>query len=912
MNRILPALFVVLLGLGLAPQAQARTLDLAFLPPDIPRRNVCTPPLEDFFQDLQVGEEIDQLTNPIRIRYLNRDINRLQARDPVKWFNFINELITRLAQVDPDFGGVDELVARINLYIDAERLDQLRADGLVPRLRQREVEMDSNQRLILAQFYLNGIGVAVDREYAQKLILDAAFQGNANALLSIARFQLEGDPLPGWDAPLDLTVSMAFGGLLGTLNEFVCGRAERIALEYLNGEVVSRNEDVAMEWYKFSADMGGANGAWLIVQHHLNAPADRKDNEEMLRYLQLAVERGITIDYTEMERIKSASDVQEEELLQILGYNFSEDMNRTRRSISPYFRLVVNIDGDRLDEESLYMDYLREIAQLPSAPGWIHTELAKEVLIRKGRWAGEPDAIAYLEEAVARDDPEGMQLLAKLLTRYRDDPSQVQRVISLLTLAVERHGLADAMDDLDGLYRCKLNDAPRMREATAWARAYRASMDKTFSVTPGDLLVMDPYKDPRHVAIVQTQALMGRSTSTANYAQRVQADGMSTDSARRLWAERIDRSDQALEAFAELEFDLATNPTERDLAVELFRRIYLNNGVTTALDLAIALVEHDARDESIADEVIELLTMAGNRGEGAAIRLLARLQSREGRDQADVYRQFSQEIENRGDFLALMFAIPYIPRDRLDDYIDRAVSEMVCGTKDADELGDAYAIWGDQRLTFQWRVIGLQMDYGHTLSKLRLSDAQMDQWRRGDPPNARQVFDRLLSEGEANANRELYRLTADPDLETYDPQAAAGYLAALLERGAEDDESFVLANVRAATSELREAIGAMFDISTAYTRAIENGSPEAQFEYGMYLRKTATDPRDLADSASYLRQAAENGVVEAMVEYGYVLAYGIGIPQNMREAALWLERAERSGSDRAASLSSLIRLGAGQ
>ncbi len=76
--------------------------------------------------------------------------------------------------------------------------------------------------------------------------------------MSVARFDLQGTPIPEWDAPLDLTVTLAFGGMLGELNEGVCARAERIAREYMEGGVVTRNPEIALAWYKFAANLGGA------------------------------------------------------------------------------------------------------------------------------------------------------------------------------------------------------------------------------------------------------------------------------------------------------------------------------------------------------------------------------------------------------------------------------------------------------------------------------------------------------------------------------------------------------------------------------------------------------------------------------------------------------------------------------
>jgi TPR repeat protein len=910
MKRTVFALIASSILASLPQVSAAKTVDLAFMPPNIEVRNICSPEREEKEDDLTIGERDGRLTDFLRIRYLTRDIRRLQARDPDRWFDFINQLITRRAEVDPEFAGIEELIARVELYIDAGRNEQLLEDGLVHRLRQREVEMTSNQRLIMAQYFLNGIGVIPDEPYARKLIVEAAYGGNPNALLSIARFELENKPVEGWDAPLELTVTMAFGGMLGRMNENVCSRAERIAKEYINGDVVSRNYDVAYAWYKFSADLGGAIGAWRVVELHLSADAERKDNKEMLRYLEMAVQRGITVDDAQLAQIKSAGNVDEEEIKRILGYNYSEDDGR-RAKLSKFFELAVNIDGERTEEESTYIEYLREISKLPAAPGWIFTELADQILIRKGRWKGEAEAIELLEEAAARQDPEGMQLLAEKLMRYRDDPAIVNRVVDLLTETVERHGLESSMNKLDALYRCQVNEAPMMQQAERWARAYRASMHRTYPISATDLLLLDPFKEPEPLAIIQSQAVGGRVQSTANYAERLQVDPTAPDSALRLWAERVDRSDQTLEVFAELDFELATNPAERRLAVELFRRVYLNNGVTSALDLSIALVEHNARDNEIADEIIEMLNKSANRGEGASIRLLSRLQSNE-RPAIQVFQEFEEVIEDRGDFLAMMFALPFVSEAKIDDYVDRAVSLMVCGTKDVDEIGDAYAIRNIREGSYHWRYIGLHFDHGHTLSKLRLSDPQMDMWRVGAAPTEREVFERLLAEGDATAHRRLYLLTANPDLETYDPEAAATHLMALMSSRNTADVNWVLSSYRTADPDLKAAIQARFDIGGLYVNAIDQGSIEAKYEYGMVLRENARSPSDLANSARWLNEAAENGHVAAMTELGYAMAYGIGVPRDPQRATEWLTQASNAGNDRAQALLSLVQFGVGQ
>ncbi|MCC1494905.1 hypothetical protein [Cognatishimia sp. F0-27] len=893
-------------------------LALEFLPTTFGPRDICNaPPVDDGIDDLDVEGEDEELTDEDRILYLTRDIRRHMADDADRWFDFIDALITRRAALDAEFAGIDALLARIDLHLRADRLEALRDAGLVQRLRGLMEEMTNNQKLVLAQYYRTGTGTAPDPGFAETLIREAAFGGNARALLEIARMQINGEALTDWDAPLDLTVTMAFGGILGELTPGVCARAERIAQEYLKGDVVQRNPAIALQWRKFAADLGSAEAAWQVVEYHLNAEADRKDNAEMMLYLRRAADLGLSLDSRQSSRIVSSGAVTAEELADMLGFNRSQDPRRAEASLIPHLELVVNVDGLEADEDGLYLDYLREIATMPEAPGFVFTELADEVMTRRGRWAAEDEGRALLEEAVRRGDEEGMQRLARLLIRYRDDPRQINRAENLLFETIDRFGMVSSMAVLDGLYRCQVNDAPRLEEARHWAAAYRATHHALVPISATDLIALDPFKDPETIALIQSQALDGRTQAMADQAQRVQSAGLSPEEALRYWAGRINRSDQALEAFAELEFELATNPAERALAVEFFRRVYLNNGVTTALDLAIALLEDAGRDPDVAEEILHLLTMAGNRGEGAAIRLKSRVLAEDltadayAESARRTYAEFADVIEARGDFLALIFAIPFLPPERVDDYVDRAVSLMNCGTKDADELGDAYAIRMDPQLSYHWRRVGLEMEGGHVLSKLRLSNAQMQWFDKGRAPDMAGLETRALEDGETGAHRRLYVLTADADLPSYDPEAAAMHYQAGLGAGARGDLLWATQALRRADAPVRAAIAARVPLRALYQSAVQTGDAASRFEYAMLLREQVSAPVDLVESVRWLTAAAEAGHDEAMVELGYALGLGLGVARDVPTALDWLDRAEAAGHPRAAGLDALVRATAG-
>jgi TPR repeat protein len=895
-----------LLALPLPAMSQDRRLELAFLPPAITPQDICTTgATPDDSAETETDSSSTDLTPELRLSFIQRDIRNYQASDAVRWFDVISMLINWQAELDPAFAGTGEALARIALYVDAGRLAELSDLGLIDTVRQGPVRLNNAQRLAIAQYYLTGTGVRQDRDLAFSLMREAAYGGNPDALLAIAKLIQVGQEIPGWDAPLDMTVSLAFGGMLGQMNADVCARAERIAQFYLAGDIVAPNPDIARDWYRFAADLGGATAAWRMVEFHLDASADRKDNAEMLAYLRLAVERGITVSALDATRLRESPGVETAELQRILGFNHSADTARTRPSLSHHFQLAANPVTDEVAPESPYLQYLRELVRQYGAPGDAFTRLAQEIMLREGRWAAETQAMALLEEATRRGDPDGMMLLARMHLRYRDNPTKLTRAINLNLEALDRFGATGAMSELDAIYRCQAGDAPLIDQARYWAARYTASQHEPVTISPTDLLTLDPFKDPETIAQIQSEALGGVPSSLAAFTERVQVDPLATDSSHRLWANRISRSAKALETFADLEYNLATNPVERELAIELFRRVYLNNGATTALDLSVALVEDSGRDPAIAAEIVDYLTRAGNRGEGAAIRLLSRLTANH-QTESEVYARFAKVIEERGDFNALTFAIPHVDEARAEDYIDRAVSLMTCGSKNIGELADAHAIMGQPDMVHHWAMIGLAVDGGHVLAKLSISDRQMDFFDTGAAPSALEVAERARAEGAALASLTLFNLTADPGLPSYNPTDAAAHLIDLL--SAPGQESQALSAFRRAGDAVRAAVEARIDMRPILLAAANRGDAAAVRDFGLFLRDTATSTAELQEALRWIEEAAAAGDTAAMTAWGEALAFGLGVAPDRAAALTWLERAERAGDMDAAQLARLLRL----
>lgn len=892
----------------LAGQANAERLTLAFLPPDLPPSDVCNADPERFDEDETQVAEIEEpgpqiLDDEGRLQFLARDIRNLRRDDPDGAFEFIMELIGLRARLDPGYAGFDETFDRIDTYLAAGRIGELADQALIPSLAERTEEMSWSQTVRLSRFYLNGIGVKKNRDYAMQLIMDQAYLGNADALLEVLRMQLRGDDVGDWGLSTEETARLAFGGMVGRLNRGLCSRAERMAREYIDGDLLTPNPDLAYAWRKFAADMGGAEAAWRIVEHHLSATGDEKNDAVLRHYLQKAVTNGFVILPETVEEIVATGAKTEEEVRRILGQNHARSGHSDRLSAIPYFALDVRITPRSIAEEGDYLQYLSEIVKLPGVPGPVLTEYARETLLRKGRWKGMAEAEGLLREAVRLGDPKATTLLAEFLLSDRSDAARVEEAENLLIGAVERHGETDAMKALDELYRCQMPGSPRLSEAGFWATAYAAANAEPVTVTATDLSRFDARQEPEAVARIQTLALQGHSTSAADWLQYLQSDTTTPDTVLRHWADRVSRSDIALEKYMLGQFELASTPAERHSTIEFFRRVYLDIGSSISLELATTLIESIGRDPVVAEEIRQLLTNSGNRGQGAAIRLLQRLT---GRDAAEVYQEFADAIETRGDFVALVFAAPHVSDEIFLRYMGRAISVMSCTTKDVTELVEAYARRGMEKDVMHWVNVGMSVEGGNSLMKLGLSDRQMANFDRG-VSIAQDTLDRPKPGAEDfDRRRQLYLGAADSEAPGYDPDTAAGNLAEIFGAGDRSQYLWALAQYRKAAPEVRDAVDALVNVRAALLAAAGNGDAAAQYELGMLLRSTAREKGDLEASTDWLSQAADAGHDQAMIEYAFAIGFGVGRQADPKLALIWLDRAERLHAGRGRELRDML------
>jgi TPR repeat protein len=93
---------------------------------------------------------------------------------------------------------------------------------------------------------------------------------------------------------------------------------------------------------------------------------------------------------------------------------------------------------------------------------------------------------------------------------------------------------------------------------------------------------------------------------------------------------------------------------------------------------------------------------------------------------------------------------------------------------------------------------------------------------------------------------------------------------------------------------------------TLFTRAAENGHPDAQFNLGVIYFTGDTVPKDAVKAAEFFGKAADRGKVAAQLNLAFMYQAGEGLPKDLVQAYVWADIAATAGNPDAAKLRSTL------
>ena len=891
----------LLLGAALSiPAAYAAPVAVTFLPPDIPAQDVCVAKKADpdvvtrwqAWDGTSVPEGDPDL--------VLRDARRLRDLNPTGNFELVDKMLAVVAKM-PAPKVPDTSIDRINLYLKAGKVPQLRQTGILDQLEAAQASLAPKALNLLATLYLDGIVVKKDRLKGLDYLTRSAMGGNADALLRLASINLAGETVDGWNLDPKLSVTMAFGALVGKLDPEICDRIGRIAREYSKGDVVQQDHAIAEQWMRLAADLGDASAAWKVAQLHLESELIVKNNDILLKYLTLAADRGVAAAQVELGKLYEAG------ALLPLDIGKSEELYADAAktgSRNALFRLATLLEGQPAEAAlgERYKATLTQLTSMPQPPGWAFSKLADVVLAEKGRWAGEEEAQALLERGVQLEDADSAQELASILLRHRDEPGIFERATELLGFAVTYAGKIDPMTDLRQAYLCRAPKGADMRLASFWQRTEDAAGNSTVFMTPEDVDGLDIESKPLELARLQTHALYGRPNSVAYYLDYLKKNGASQDIID-FWQSRVDPVPATIDAVARFSIMASPTPEAIEATLAALKKANAAGLPRAPVDLATALLDYFPNDADKRAEAIAYLEQAAANGNGAAILRLLPMMQEQGVGPEKLFSQYAQAIEDRGDADALIFAAGVTDdAAKKHDYLYRAASVVDCTFQNTVKLAGAFVATADDAETEHWLQVSLRLAGTDGWRQVAIGDRYM---AMGGPERAKTaiaLYEKGVELGDDTAVSRLVKIYSDPDSQDYAPTKAV----AMFKRMIDDAPVVKLAELRVkvqkAPTAIRTALSEEVDWTARYAAAAATGDIVAMRELALYLRETGTTADDAKTASQWLIRAADGGDATAMVELAKAYAMGIGLAPSIKQAQLLLKDAAGLGNAEAQHL----------
>lgn len=888
-------------------RAQSVTLD--FAPPDMVVTPICVARVPDSELLAEWGAWDGKALPDRDIGLINRDLRRLAEIDPVAWDPTIQRIIELLPNFSPSFTEDNVLLARINQMIELGQLQELRATGLVQELLDRGEENSPRMLSALSEFLTEGIGIDRDRDLGTELLMAAGYGGNADALLTLSHLAVAGNAPDGWDVHPELAVTMAFGSLVGQIDPLICDRIARIAREYSNGGVVSVDHDMAVRWYQFAADLGDPISAWRVAEYELQSELVTKDNDVLLTYLKKASDGQLPYAQVALGRVYEAGALLPVDLERAQNlYEAAADAGDRAGLIRLSGFLEAQLPR-RPTLKSIFMDTLVRLENIENPPPWVFAKRASLILHQQGRWSGQAEARPLLERGAALGDPAATFMLARLDMADARNDAEFYEVIDILIQAVITEGDAAPTANLQAAFICKAPGAPLLDEAAYWANAEAAIGSSSFEFTDVALKELAEDPDPLDMAALQTQALYGRATPLANLLAVLERDG-SPASEIAFWTALAERSAPVVTARAELALADAATPAARTAALDQFRAAFDAGDEDAALKLVKALLT-DPSDAASTEAAMLLVTLA-RLGNGEAMALLPDADAEAYPNPRAVFEAFAGQIDARGDFMALMLAIPFLTDAATRDaYHKRAIAVMNCTFSEALAYANVMGKADDSEAARRWLSIAdhLAADVGWQIVKLgdafrMLSDGDSD-------AEALALYEKAYALGNRTSVYRLLRIHGDPKQPAYDQAQVVSLYGDLLARSAANEIPAVLSQIAGKDAPLRLAIEAQLNVDQLYADAAASGNPVGMREHARRLRTSAVSLAEIEISTDWLLKASNNGDVPAMVLLAQSYAMGVGVPRSTEKARSWLVKAADAGDPAAIDMVKLFSFDAG-
>jgi TPR repeat protein len=906
---------LLLLGGMLAATAtpgRSEPIEVGFMPPEIeiPTTAVCAPRISDE-NVITYWNNWDRKALPKRSTYETiRDMNRLRDIGAKRFEKIIGRMQELLPTIKANYTDEDALFDKVKLMLALGQSDEVRKQGLIQKLLAKK-DLSTGIANTLADYLIQGKGVDPDRENGLNLKIHAAFGGNTDAILDLAGLTIRGEKIDQWEVEPELAVNMAFGSLVGALDEGICDRVGRIAREYDGGgDIVKANPVTSLAWYRLAADLGDSYAAWKVAEYNLLSEKIVKDNKVLLKYLTMAADGGNMTAILELGRTYAEGSIVDQDLKKAFYYYRIAEKAGNQVGLVRQIRLHEKMKDASPEDAAAYEAGLRKVIERKSPPPWAFARLARLIQIRDGVWQSMPEARMLLEKAVENGDVESRKDFVDLLLRESPDDAALIKAIDLLTDSIVNHGEINAIAKLERIYLCLTPKGPELASASYWSHTEDTAGNETLVLNATQAEQLSAVPDPLVIATLQTQALYGRASAMALYQRYLESTGHS-EAVLKFWQARAEGQPGATAEAALLQFKLNLG---RGQLAQAKQSIPLGDEPVSpdaGLSFARFLIENYASDKQSLELAKHILQPLADQGFGRAVSLIEEIEAAQSHSPSLTRDAYSEAMERRGDMAAqLLLAEAASDVANRDKYYRRAIGSQRCDYDDSMSLAE-FAIRKYPQDASRWLTIATHIAADDQWRKVKIGELYLSLNTQESVKTALHMFDEARSKGEAAAYYRLVRYYSDSKSEAYNPRAAGDIFVELLQRSDTAAMPEKLLMLNSMKPEIRRQVSLRVDIKALYERSANTGQPVAMRELAKLMLLDSKDSRAAGKAFVWMKQAAQAGDAEAMYLLSQSYAIGSGTRPSLQEAQLWMRKAAEAGNPDAAHMLVLTEAGTG-
>jgi TPR repeat protein len=826
---------------------------------------------------------------------LRIDGKRLAAADASHQFETAEKIFQYLIHSKDAKIATQSKIDLARLYVDAERLTAANIKQIIGPIESGAPSRNATAILVIGEVYEKGLGAPADFDKAIAYYKSAAQLGQADALLRLAAFKLEGKIT---DFSLDPTVALKLAMKNMVENEVPdpCFGIKRIARMYAKGAgLIRQNHQLAAAWYQVAADSGDPDSAWTVARYHMIGENIVTDVKVLRKYLTLAAQLGVTPAMLEMGKAYEDGSLFPKSSAEARMW-FAKAVKAGL--VSAQLRLS-RLEGVQPQEQE---QLLQVVTASPQAPVSALLDYAKVLTEQRGRQTGGKAAEPALQRAVKLGSGEAAVLLAK----YEIFTSKTGGISSEIREQVESaaaEGQDTALALLADMHTC----------STSGERNFELAKNLRHAITQTDAnlgaMVKDAMQNLENTSELSKQIGLFRSAATralpdglAMLLFAMQRSGVSAnDSSYIYWLGELAKSPQAQWRLARLTQDKRSDYSGVTF-ISAMTKAASEGSELAAIDLAKALLSEKNQTAEGKSKIQDLLFTALKKGRGEALALYF---ERVGDGEATKMVQTAQIQEialERGD---ARFSLALAERTT-DIVKKRALLQLATRISDcsfADQLRLDQALVHDDPEQVWQRMGALEkLASENGTDKFKIGDVYDAIGTKSAKAKAMEAYQTAALLGNEEATRRVLAAYMTPGSSLFSLESVRSKLPSIL-ASADKKKIYATAEaMRRMTTDDRMRTAYSDVLEPLYLKAAELDHAGAIREYALSLQQGTFTRRDPSAAVIWFKRASQLGDKIASRQLAKAYLTGFGVAQSLPQAAEYFTNASKQGDKASAKI----------